>query len=163
MPIPGTELPPPCRTSASSEVPTQFQITLQVDQEFMKLLEQAQAISGAFKKSEALKKALKLYVEKKSPKERKPEARTKKAFHSRYIAKSTKEKVFAEARRRCMYVSPAGVRCSETHGLQIEHCKPYGLGGGSDESNLRVLCRAHNGLMAERVYGKEKILRCRHR
>ncbi len=44
-----------------------------------------------------------------------------------------------------------------TSGLQIEHCRPFALGGGNDEGNLCLLCRSHNLLRAEQVFGREKI------
>ncbi|MBI4612113.1 MAG: HNH endonuclease [Planctomycetes bacterium] len=46
-----------------------------------------------------------------------------------------------------------GVRCSATNGLEIHHDEPFGLGGATTLSNLRLACRAHNLRMAETAHG----------
>lgn len=63
---------------------------------------------------------------------------------SRYIPALTKRQVWKRDEGRCQYISPEGQRCRETHGLQIDHIKPYALGGPATEENLRLLCGAHN-------------------
>ena len=35
----------------------------------------------------------------------------------------------------------------------MDHREPFAKGGDHDEENLRVLCRKHNMLMAEREFG----------
>ncbi|MBI3295074.1 MAG: HNH endonuclease, partial [Deltaproteobacteria bacterium] len=46
---------------------------------------------------------------------------------------------------QCSYMGQSGVRCNQTAHLQIDHVRPYALGGSSrDLENLRLLCRAHN-------------------
>lgn len=54
---------------------------------------------------------------------------------------------------RCTFTAPGGSRCPATSDLEIDHIHPRALGGSSDESNLRLLCRAHNQLLARRVFG----------
>ena len=156
-----------------------YTLTLEVDKEFMKLLEEAKALGGGFKNIEVLTRALQSYVAKKAPKAR-SEKETKEETKStpkittttrlaagrpsRYILKSVRDALLLKAGRRCTYVSADGVRCSETRGLQIEHCRPFALGGSSTEDNLSVLCGCHNRLRAEEVFGKEKLAayrRCR--
>jgi 5-methylcytosine-specific restriction endonuclease McrA len=39
--------------------------------------------------------------------------------------------------------------------LEFDHVKPYALGGAHEVSNIRVVCRAHNGLAAEAIFGKK--------
>src|SRR6185295_570962 len=85
------------------------------------------------------------------------------------LAKSTKPRgskgakgVSAAARRetferdgtQCTYVSPDGHRCTEHGFLEADHRDARGVGGSDDASNLRVLCRAHNLLLAEQTYGR---------
>ncbi|MCA9728578.1 MAG: HNH endonuclease, partial [Candidatus Eisenbacteria bacterium] len=53
---------------------------------------------------------------------------------------------------QCTYVGPEG-RCPERRGLEIDHRDPVARGGSNEPENLRVLCRAHNRLMAERAFG----------
>ena len=47
--------------------------------------------------------------------------------------------------RCCQFVNTeTGVRCGTTHFLNIDHIQPIWAGGGNEESNLRILCSAHN-------------------
>jgi hypothetical protein len=51
------------------------------------------------------------------------------------------------------YRSSEGLRCSEWSRLMIDHIESWGLGGTSEERNLRVLCFAHNRLHVDRCFG----------
>ena len=63
----------------------------------------------------------------------------------RAIPAAVKREVWQRDRGRCRYVDPhTGRRCTSRHLLQIDHVLPYGLGGGSDPANLRLLCHAHH-------------------
>ena len=78
---------------------------------------------------------------------------------SRYIPSAARERTLERASYRCEYRAPDGTRCRERTSLEIDHVQPFGKGGGSEESNLRVLCRGHNRLLAERTYGADVIER----
>ena len=63
----------------------------------------------------------------------------------RAIPAAVKREVWQRDRGRCRYVDPhTRRRCTSRHLLQIDHVLPYGLGGGSDPANLRLLCHAHH-------------------
>jgi hypothetical protein len=64
--------------------------------------------------------------------------------NSRYIPAAIKRKVRTRDEGRCQYSSPSGHRCQATHGLQLDHIKPFAHGGPTKEENLRLLCGAHN-------------------
>jgi hypothetical protein len=139
-----------------------YTITLEVDKEFMKLLNEAKALGGGFKNAEVLRRALTSYVAKKTPKAKAPQKKSTSATTApipakRYIPKSVRDAVYIRDGGRCTFVGVSGIRCSETSGLQIEHCQPFALGGGNDKGNLCLLCRSHNILRAEQVFGREKI------
>ncbi len=69
---------------------------------------------------------------------------------SRYIPAKTRRATFRRD-GACTYKDPqTGKVCGATYGLQLEHIKPFAHGGSHDSSNLRVLCRQHNALMARR-------------
>jgi hypothetical protein len=59
----------------------------------------------------------------------------------------------------CSWVDAHGVRCGSRAWLQLDHREPAGKGGSSEPDNLRLLCRAHNRLAAERAYGREHMQR----
>ena len=100
-------------------------------------------------------KTLKTYLSKKESKPRgKP---NKKDSNSRYIPKAIRHAVFKRDKNCCTFISPDGKRCSERMKLQVDHIKPYAMGGDSVLENLRLLCPSHNLLLAERSFGREKI------
>jgi hypothetical protein len=58
---------------------------------------------------------------------------------------------------RCRFVDEQGRRCSERHGLEFHHRRPYGMGGDHSPENISLLCPAHNRYLAELDYGKAAI------
>ena len=72
-------------------------------------------------------------------------AAPKSRASGRAIPAAVKREVWQRDGGRCRYVDPhTGRRCTSRHLLQIDHVLPYGLGGGSDPANLRLLCHAHH-------------------
>jgi 5-methylcytosine-specific restriction protein A len=82
---------------------------------------------------------------------------------SRYIQDRVREQILERASYRCEYIGSEGCRCTQRKGLEIDHRVPYARGGSNNESNLRVLCKRHNGFQAVRDFGEdfigEKIIR----
>jgi len=72
---------------------------------------------------------------------------------SRHVPAAIRDAVFRRDGGRCTYVGSGGVRCSARTGLELDHIKPFALGGGHTVDNLRLLCAAHNRLRAERSFG----------
>jgi hypothetical protein len=62
---------------------------------------------------------------------------------------------------RCTYVDGEGRRCTARHRLELHHDDPFGRGGDHSLKNVRLLCRTHNALLAERDYGHETMERHR--
>lgn len=50
-------------------------------------------------------------------------------------------------------MSADGKRCEATHLLEFDHIVPYALGGTATAGNIRLRCRTHNQLEAERTFG----------
>ena len=51
-------------------------------------------------------------------------------------------------------------RCAARGLLEVHHHEtPYALGGAASVDNLRLMCRAHNALQAERDFGRDFMLR----
>ena len=91
--------------------------------------------------------------------EQKAEAKaTPEKAVTRHIPEAVKDAVRIRDGFQCSYVSPDNVRCEATAHLQFDHVHPFGKGGGHGVENIRLLCRKHNQLMAERSYGKEFIV-----
>lgn len=52
-------------------------------------------------------------------------------------------------------MNATGERCPATSHLEYDHDKPVALGGETTVENVRLRCRAHNQLAAEKAYGEE--------
>jgi 5-methylcytosine-specific restriction endonuclease McrA len=81
--------------------------------------------------------------------------------HSRYIPSHVKIEVWKRDSGQCTYCDKeTGERCPCKRGLQFDHIEPFAWGGKSnDVSNIRLLCEAHNKLMAEELFGRSKVAR----
>jgi 5-methylcytosine-specific restriction endonuclease McrA len=139
-----------------------FELRFTVNKDTMEKVRQMQEISsrqtGApLSLEEILMQGVELYLDKQDPvrrqerrdvrAEKKVEA--KKAEPSpkvvpRRIPAAVRDEIFVRDGSSCCYVSPSGVRCSSRMGLEIDHVHPFGIGGGHECDNLRVLCKAHN-------------------
>ena len=80
---------------------------------------------------------------------------------SRHVPAEVKRQVSERDGRQCTFVGETGRRCSEVAMLEFHHDKPFGRGGQTTVSNIRLLCRTHNGYQAERDYGKEHMAAAR--
>jgi 5-methylcytosine-specific restriction endonuclease McrA len=74
---------------------------------------------------------------------------------ARYIPSSVRERLLERAGYQCEYTGPGGIRCTARTRLEVDHIQPLEKGGGRGEENLRILCRAHNLLAADREFGAE--------
>jgi len=84
-------------------------------------------------------------------------ARTEKSHDPRFIAAEVRRAVSRRDGHRCTYVGSGGVRCESRRRLEFDHVVPVAHGGQATVTNLRLRCRAHNQLEAERVFGRERI------
>lgn len=147
-----------------------FAVSLEFDQQFMELYEEAKSYVGPVPMVEVLRSGLKAFVDKKRLKA--PKAKkllgpaSEEPSHSllkptakptRYIPKATRYQVKARDNHQCSYTSKDGHRCEERVALQFDHIVPFAKGGSNEASNLRLLCSAHNLLCAEREFGRSKI------
>ncbi len=98
----------------------------------------------------------------KTDKPRKSLEKTDTKPSSRYIPAPVKRAVQTRDEGRCAFVDEHGKHCSERDRLEFHHRRPFALGGDHSADNIVLMCRAHNGYLAEREYGKEKMARYRH-
>ena len=89
---------------------------------------------------------------------RKPRVIKRKAHQakrrSRYIPRAVVREVHARDGGQCAFVSNEGQRCEARCFLELHHHEPFARGGVSTPENLRLMCRSHNALLAERDYGR---------
>jgi hypothetical protein len=97
-------------------------------------------------------------------KPRKALAGTDTAPSSRHIPAPVRRAVHDRDGGRCTYEDHRGRRCGARERLEFHHHRtPFGKGGEHSVENLRLVCRTHNHLLAEREYGREKMARHRQR
>ena len=74
---------------------------------------------------------------------------------SRYIPRAVVREVHERDAGQCTFVSSDGRRCSERGFLEFHHHDiPYARDGEATAENIRLACRAHNALFAERDFGR---------
>ncbi len=80
-------------------------------------------------------------------------ARASPARRRRHIPNALLRQILARDGMRCTFTTAGGHRCDARHSLEIHHDDPWARGGADTLNNLRLLCREHNRLLAERDYG----------
>jgi 5-methylcytosine-specific restriction endonuclease McrA len=73
----------------------------------------------------------------------------------RHITAAVKRAVRERDKGKCTFANESGKRCGSSRMLEYDHVVPVARGGEATVENLRLRCRAHNQLEAERVYGAE--------
>lgn len=74
--------------------------------------------------------------------------------NSRYIPRAVVREVHERDAGQCTFVSSDGKRCCARGFLELHHHDvPFAKGGKATAENLRLVCRAHNALFAERDFG----------
>ncbi len=151
-------------------------ITIDCDQELIKLLEQVKSMAGnpASQPKEIFKIALKEFVKRRMPKEPKPQIEKEssapslgsiqvtphktKTTISRFMANKTRILVKTRGEYQCEFISPlTHKQCGHKANLEIDHVVPHAKGGSNQPENLRLLCKAHNLHYAIQEFGLEKI------
>ena len=150
-------------------------LIIELDDELKKLLEEAKKLASEKNPKELFKITLRSYIKEKTLK-RPVKVRIAQAkqvlapqHHTRHIPAPLARKVKERDGYQCTY-NKNGVRCNQTAHLQIDHIRPWAMGGSSqDKNNLRLLCRAHNLYLAKVNFPnikfqrkvKVKLLKCR--
>ena len=140
--------------------PGRFALQLTVSQETHDKLRRAQALlahavpSGEL--AEVLDRALdaliaKLEKQKFAATDKPGTART--SSNPRHIPAHVRRAVRKRDGDQCTYVSPDGHRCEAKRFLEYDHEVPLARGGDTCVANVRLRCRAHNQLEAERMFG----------
>jgi 5-methylcytosine-specific restriction endonuclease McrA len=163
---PAPVAPPPSPAPAASRVmplaPERYAIQCTVPRSTYEKLQHARELLGHAAPSgdlaQLLDRALnalneKLEQQKFAKTERpRPCHRSEKA---RQIPASVKRAVWERDGGRCTFVSESGHRCESRTKLEFDHVEPVATGGHATVQGLRLRCRAHNQLEAERKFGRD--------
>ncbi|WP_449658163.1 HNH endonuclease [Anaeromyxobacter paludicola] len=88
-------------------------------------------------------------------------ARDRQRRARRAIPAALRREVWARDGGQCAWRGEDGRRCESRWQLELDHVIPVALGGATTADNLRLACRAHNILSAERAFGREHMARFR--
>ena len=150
--------------------PELTRITMEVDAEFIALVERMKELKGnrALSFQDAFEAGMQEFIKNREEKKksesvaRAPEVyelrgvKSEKFPKSRYIAVRVRRKIRERSGDRCEFSEPeSGRRCESKTGLEFDHIQPHALGGSNTEENLRHYCRCHNTLAAIREFGAE--------
>ena len=75
------------------------------------------------------------------------------------ISASVRREVWERDQAQCTFINEEGRRCPSRGGLEVDHIQPKARAGlhgrptAITASDVRLLCRAHNQLLAERSFG----------
>lgn len=73
---------------------------------------------------------------------------------SRYVPSVVKAQIWKRDQGCCSFVSAnSGKVCGSKYQVQVDHIKPFALGGETKVQNLRLLCAQHNRFEAQRIFG----------
>ncbi len=122
-----------------------------LDDELKDLIAKAKVKASEHDAVKVLKRALREFTREVKPRQSQVQK------HTRYVSAKFRRELTQESGHQCTFKSASGVRCNQTAYLQIDHVRPWAMGGSSHEKeNLRVLCRAHNQLLAREYFSKAR-------
>jgi hypothetical protein len=160
VPIAVSMVPPMPQRRVAPLSPRRFELKLTISQEFHdKLMRAEELLSHAVPSGDIpqlLERALDELISKQEKLQLAATGRPRMARGSgnpRYICAPVKRAVRKRDRGQCTYISGRGHRCGARKFLQYDHVIPVARGGISTVENLRLRCRAHNQLEAERTFG----------
>ena len=91
-----------------------------------------------------------------------PDARpTNGPSSTRHVPAAVRRAVYERDDGQCRYVDEQGRRCTARAGLEFHHRHPFVFSGDHSPANVSLLCRAHNGLLAEVDFGRDVAARNR--
>ncbi len=142
--------------------PGRFALQLTLAQETHDKLRHAQALLGHAVPSgdlaQVLDRALDALIATLEQRRFAPSARSRsvprrRAENSRYVPAAIRRMVWQRDGGQCTFVGDMGHRCEARTRLEFDHLDPFARGGQGTPDRLRLRCRAHNQLEAERTYG----------
>ena len=141
--------------------PGRFELRLTISQDLHDKLKRAQELLGHAVPSgdipQLLERALDVLIAQqeklKFAATNRPRAARGPTQDPRHISAEVRRAVRIRDEGRCTYVSESGHRCQSRTRLEYDHEIPVARGGTGTVANLRLRCRAHNQLEAERTFG----------
>lgn len=154
--------PPAPPAKVAPLAPERYAVQCTISRQTHEKLRHAQELLGhavpSGELAEVLDRALDALIEQL---ERRKFAKTGRPRESRYgddarhIPAGVKRAVWERDGGRCTFVGENGHRCESRTRLEYDHVTPVATGGHATVKGLRLRCRAHNQLEAERAFGRD--------
>jgi hypothetical protein len=169
---PDTQPERPRRSVVEPLAPARYQVRFTADAELREKLQRLQALMPASVPDGDLARIIDIAITEKLARveakrfgktraPRKDLAETDTTPSTRHIPAPVRRLVHDRDGGRCSYRDRRGRRCAKRHDLEFHHKQPFARGGDHSASNLALMCRAHNTLLAEQDYGKDVMARFR--
>ena len=149
--------------------PSRYKVQFTASEEVREKLERLRKLTGVADLAIVIDQAVTEKLERlearrygKTDKPRKSLEKTETKPSSRYIPAPIKRAVQSRDKGRCTFVDERGRHCTERDRLEFHHQRAFARGGDHSADNIVLMCRAHNGYLAEADYGKGKMARYRH-
>lgn len=157
---PAIALPPSAPAPLAPLAPERYALQLTVPQSTHDKLRYAQSLLGHAVPSgdlaRVLDRALETLIAVLERRKFAPNARTRPSaapWKARTVPAATRREVWQRDGGRCTFANDHGERCESATRLEFDHVTPVAQGGESTAANLRLRCRAHNQLAADRAFG----------
>lgn len=82
-----------------------------------------------------------------------PRRKARPSASKRHVPAAVKRAVWRRDGGRCTFIGVDGRRCGSRDFLEFDHVDPVARGGKATVERMRLRCRAHNDLEAERAFG----------
>ena len=161
------QAPPPAPAQQEPEkpaaveplAPARFRVQFTASAEFRDKIERLSALMPGVDLASVMEAAVTEKLERleakrfgKTKKPRKSLEEVDKAPGVRGISAAVRRFVWERDGGQCTYETVDGRRCPAREGVEFHHNEPYGVGGDRSAKNIRLLCKTHNGCMAELDY-----------
>ena len=156
----------PFALAEETEPPQRYGIQFEAAQEYVELLDEAQALlshaAPDLSLSDLHLRALQSFVaelkRKKCAVVDRPRSAPAPRQRGRHVPACVRRDVYQRDQARCTYVDDGGRRCCETRRLELHHIEPFADGGAHALENLTLRCTAHNALAAEHDFGRAFVI-----
>jgi len=169
-PVPPPPVPPPV---PAAPPPVRHLVKMTVGPDFLKLLDDVRDALGHSHPGASLEvllaECMKIALASRHARSRGHTSRPRTvsdeeaASSSRHVPAPLRRELWRRDGARCTFVADDGTRCSATRRLEVHHDVPFALGGPTDTAHCRLLCKAHNHLLARRDFGDEHMDRFTNR
>ncbi len=100
--------------------------------------------------------ALDALLDRDDPQRSPPSSRASFKSDGRRVPEGLRLRVWHRDGGRCTYLNSEGKRCGSEEFLEVDHIRPWSLGGKTEMNNLRLLCAPHHRYYTQKTFPETK-------